>query len=250
MEGHWSLGTKVLTIAVAALILIGFSVWAHSHANQVTTSEIASNNAVSQNVTSYSLGGYELNFTGGNEVALNDDGFAPMTITFSVFSVVKDNCKQGTPETTKFNRIDSNGQNALTATNTYSRGSVTYIFSTSGGFELDWNVPSVSGLYILFNISLGKAYSISSGNLIYSHNSSNNPEFGSYLVSSSLQSWGISYNTASGSANLSWFQIQSQHKIVYEKVIVTPKDDYMDLMTGPYNSGPQETSSYTGIEIS
>ncbi len=249
MADHWRLGTKVLTIVVTALILIGFSAWVHFHSSPDTNSGSSLNNAVSQNITTYSLGGYELNFTGGNEVALND-GSAPMSITFSVFSVVKDKFKQGIPETTKFNRIDSNGQNALAVTNTYSSGSVTYIFSTSGGFELDWNVPPVTGLYILFNISLGKAYSISSGNFIYTYNSSNNPEFGSYLVSSSLQSSGINYNTASGSANLSWFQIQSQHKIVYEKVIVSSKGDYMDLMTGPFNSGTQATWSYTGIEIS
>ncbi len=249
MPDHWGLWAKVLTIAVTALILIGFSAWVHSYANQVTTSGSSLNNAVSKNITSYSLGGYELTFTGGNTVELNN-GSAPMTINFSVFSAVKNKFTQGTPETNKFNRINNNGQNALLVSNTYSSGAVTYIFGTSGGFELDWNVPPITGLYILFNISMGKTYSISSGNFIYSYNNSNSPEFGSYLVSSSFESWGINFSTASGSANLSWFQVQTQNKIVYEKVIVTPKGDYMNLMTGPYNSGSQATYSYTGIEIS
>lgn len=249
MPDHWSLRRKVLTIAVTALILIGFSAWVHSHANHGTTSVNSLNNAVSQNITSYSLGGYELTFTGGNTVTLNN-GFASMTMTFSVFSAVKNKFTQGTPESTKFNRIDNNVQNTVAVINTYSSGAVTYIFSSSGGFELDWVVPPISGLYILFNISLGQAYSISSGNFIYSHNSSNSPEYGSYLVSSAFQSWSINYNTADISASLSWFQIQAQNKIVYEKVSVTPNGDYMDLMTGPYNSDPQATWSYTGIEIS
>lgn len=242
---------KLLVVAVSVFILTGFSAWFHPHVNSNPQSQNSVNNAVSQNITTYSLNGYTMTFTGGNKVSMGN-GQMSFTMSFTVLSVNRNNFSQGTPVSTSFNRIDDKAQNSVAVINTYSNGAVTYIFNTGfNGFELDYVIPPVTGLYILFNITLGQASSINSGGFVYSHNSSNSQEYGSYPVSTGYSDWSLNYydsNTDSG--GFSWMQIQAQHMITFEKVSITPNGDYMDLMTGPYNSDGQATWSYSGIVIS
>ncbi len=251
MTNIWPLRRKILVLAVSVLILAGFSTWFHPHDSQRALSQNSSYNAVSQNITTYSIDGYTLTFNGGNLVFVTN-GQMSFIINFSVYGIHNSKFTQSNLTSTSFNRIDNNYQNTVAMINAYTEGGVTFIFSSdSNGFELDFVVPPVTGMYILFNISIGQAANINSGGFVYSHNSTNSPEYGTYLVSNGYNDWSLNYfDSQTNSGTLSWMQLQAQNHIIYEKIGVTPTDDYMDLMTGPYNSGFQGTWTYSGIVIS
>lgn len=241
---------KIMVIAVSAIILLGFSVWIHSHGLQNSQSHNSISNSSNENITSYLLNGYCLIFSGGNGVSLSNGQFS-LGFHFSVFTLNRNNFLQEIPVSHHINRIDNKVQNTVGVMDNYSEGSVTYIFSSFNGLGLDYVVPPVTGMYILFNISFGQASFIRSGCFVYSHNSSNLPDYGHYLVASSYQAYSIQFfDSYQDSGALSWQQVQAQNLIVYEMITVAPGGDYMELMTGPYNSNAQATWSYAGICIS
>ena len=250
MSGKPEFNKKIMVIAVSAIILLGFSVWIHSHSSQNSQSHKSISNASNLNVTTYSMNGYYFTFNGGNNISLSSRHFF-LEFHLSVFALNRNKFLQEVPVSHCVKRIDNNVQNTVGVVDNYSEGTVTYIFSASNGLELYYVIPPTSGMYILFNISFGKASFMRSGSFVYSHNSSNLPDFGNYLVSNSYSAYGIQFfDSYQDSGTLSWQQIQSQNLIVYEMITVAPGGDSMELMTGPYNSNAQATWSYSGICIS
>lgn len=241
---------KIMVFAVSAIIILGFSVWIHSYGSQNSKSDNSLSNASNQNITTYLLDGYCLTFNGGNNVSLLSGQFS-LGFHFSVFTLNSNKFLQEIPVSYHVIRIDGNVQNTVGVIDNYSGGSVTYIFTPFNGLGIDYVIPPVTGMYILFNISFGQASFIRSGTFVYSHNCSNLPEFGHYLVSNSYSAYGIQFfDSYQNNGALSWQQIQAQNLIVYEMITVAPGGDYMDLLTGPYNSNTQATWSYTGMCIS
>ena len=250
MGSHRVFSGKIMVIAVSAIILLGFSVWIHPHSLQNPQPHDSISNASNQNVTNYLLNGYCVTFNGGNYVTLSS-GQISLRFHFSVFALSRNNFLQELPVSHFLKRIDNSVQNTVGVIDNYSEGAVTYIFSSFNGFGLDYVIPPTSGMYILFNISFGKASFISSGGFIYSHNSSNSPDYGNYLISSNYQKYSIQFfDSYTDSGSLSWQQIQAQNLIDYEIITIAPYGDSMELMTGPYNPSVQTTWSYAGICIS
>ena len=241
---------KIMVFAVSAIIILGFSVLIHSYGSQNSKSDNSLSNASDQNITTYSLNGYCFTFNGGNNVSLLSGQFS-LGFHFSVFALNSNKFLQEVPVSYHVNRIDDNVQNTVGVMDNYSGGSVTYIFTPLNGLGIDYVIPPVTGMYILFNISFGQASFIRSGSFVYSHNSSNLPEFGHYLVSNSyLAHCIVFFDSHQNNGALSWQQIQAQNLIVYEMITVAPGGDYMELLTGPYNFNAQATWSYPGMCIS
>lgn len=250
MASHSIFNSKIMVTAVSAIIFLGFSVWIHYRSPQNPQTHDSIDNTSNQNNTSFFLNGYCLTFNGSNYASLSS-GHISLGFHFLVFTLNRNNFLQELPVSHFFKRIDNNVQNTVVVTDNYSKGSVTYIFSCLNGLALDYVIPPTSGMYILFSISFGYARFINSGSFVYSHNSSNSPDYGNYLISSNYQKHSIQFfDSYTDSGSLSWQQIQAQNLIDYEIITIAPYGDCMELMTGPYNPNVQATWSYSGICIS
>ncbi|PYB68476.1 hypothetical protein DMB44_03810 [Thermoplasma sp. Kam2015] len=150
---------------------------------------------------------------------------------------------------TGYHIINDSVQRSLVLIDTYTTGSISYIFNPDNNtIGLAYVMSEVDNMYVRFNFSIGQAYEIYSGEFLYQYTPSN-PNYGTYLVSSGFQHRQLFYEELPfTSVTISWEQMPT-NLICYEDISITPGGDYVQLLTGPYNIPQNSYYSYNAFSI-